>query len=97
MWPQVGFINCSSCVRSGQATKRGSSQHTNFVKVLACLITRYNDYMKKALPVLPYVVVMVVIIVSIDVLFFRQRFWERLLANMGIVLLFAAFYLRFQA
>jgi hypothetical protein len=27
--------------------------------------------------------------------FFRDRFWERLLINVGIVLVFAAFYLRF--
>ena len=35
------------------------------------------------------------IIVGIDLAFFRSRFWERLLANVGIVLVFAAFYLRF--
>jgi hypothetical protein len=27
--------------------------------------------------------------------FFRGRFWERLMVNIGIVLVFAAFYLRF--
>ncbi|HEX4080858.1 MAG TPA: hypothetical protein VHX61_18505 [Rhizomicrobium sp.] len=42
-----------------------------------------------------YVVAMAVLIVSVDVAFFRNRFWERLLANVGIVLVFAAFYLRF--
>ena len=35
-------------------------------------------------------------IIGVDVLFFRQRFWERLMVNVGIVLLFAAFYLRFS-
>jgi len=29
------------------------------------------------------------------VLFFRHQFWERLIANVGIVLVFAAFYFRF--
>jgi hypothetical protein len=38
---------------------------------------------------------MVVVIVGVDVLFFRDRFWERLMANIGIVLVFAAFCLRF--
>jgi hypothetical protein len=38
---------------------------------------------------------MIIVIVSVDVLFFRDRFWARLLANIGIVLIFAAFYLRF--
>ena len=35
------------------------------------------------------------LIVAVDVLFFRDRFWERLLANVGIVLVCAAFALRF--
>ncbi len=38
---------------------------------------------------------MVGIIVGTDVLFFRDRFWERLMVNIGIVLVFAAFYLKF--
>ena len=42
-----------------------------------------------------YIVAMVALIVGIDVAFFRNRFWERLLANVGIVLIFAAFYLRY--
>jgi hypothetical protein len=42
-----------------------------------------------------YVVLMASIIVAIDFLFFRNRFRERLIVNIGIVLVFAAFYLRF--
>jgi hypothetical protein len=42
-----------------------------------------------------YVVVMAAVIVGVDVAFFRNRFWERLIVNIGIVLVFAAFYLRF--
>ena len=42
-----------------------------------------------------YVLVMVAVVVGVDVLFFRHRFWERLMVNVGIVLVFAAFYLRF--
>ncbi len=38
---------------------------------------------------------MIATIVAVDVLFFRDRFWERLIANIGIVLVFGAFYLRF--
>ncbi len=45
--------------------------------------------------VVPYVVAIVAVVVGVDVLFFRHRFWERLRANIGIVLLFAAFYSRF--
>jgi hypothetical protein len=43
-----------------------------------------------------YVVLLIGVIVGVDVLFFRNRFWERLMANVGIVLVFAAFYLRFS-
>ncbi len=42
-----------------------------------------------------YVAAMVAVIVGADVAFFKDRFWERLMANIGIVLVFVAFYLRF--
>jgi hypothetical protein len=42
-----------------------------------------------------YVVLMAAVIVAIDFLFFRHRFWERLTVNVGIVLVFVAFYFRF--
>ncbi len=42
-----------------------------------------------------YVVAMAAVIVGVDFVLFRNRFWERLMVNIGIVLVFAAFYLRF--
>jgi len=42
-----------------------------------------------------YVLTLVAVVVGVDVVFFRHRFWERLMVNIGIVLVFAAFYLRF--
>ena len=42
-----------------------------------------------------YVVLLVAVVVAVDVLFFRNHFWPRLIVNIGIVLVFAAFYLRF--
>ncbi len=42
-----------------------------------------------------YAVVMVAVVVGVDLLFFSQRFWLRLLVNVGIVVVFAAFYLGF--
>ncbi|HEX3927282.1 MAG TPA: hypothetical protein VHW65_04745 [Gemmatimonadales bacterium] len=42
-----------------------------------------------------YLVVMIALIVAVDVLFFKNRFWERLAMNVGIVLVFAACYFRF--
>jgi len=41
------------------------------------------------------IAVMVALIVGVDFLFFRNYFWARLMVNIGIVLVFAAFYLRF--
>ena len=38
---------------------------------------------------------MVAVIVAVDVLFLRDRFWARLAVNAGIVLVFAAFYFGF--
>lgn len=43
-----------------------------------------------------YFLAMIVVIVGVDVLFFRQHFWARLLANAGIVLVAAAFFIRFM-
>jgi hypothetical protein len=42
-----------------------------------------------------YVLAMVAVVVGVDVLFFRHHFWDRLIVNVGIVLVFGAFYLRF--
>jgi hypothetical protein len=42
-----------------------------------------------------YVLAMVAVVVGVDVLFFRHQFWERLVVNVGIVLVFVAFYFRF--
>jgi uncharacterized membrane protein len=42
-----------------------------------------------------FVAAMIIVIVGLDVILFRDHFWERLLVNIGIVLVFGAFYLRF--
>jgi len=51
--------------------------------------------MARPMIVVPYGVAMIAVIVTVDVLIFRNHFWERLMVNIGIVLVFAAFYLRF--
>lgn len=47
--------------------------------------------------VVVYVLAMVGVVVVVDLLFLRDKtwFWERLAANVGIVLVFGAFYFRF--
>jgi hypothetical protein len=42
-----------------------------------------------------FVAALVLVVVAVDVLFFRNHFWARLLVNVGIVMVFAAFFLRF--
>ncbi len=41
------------------------------------------------------IVLLIVVVVTVDILFFRDLFWYRLMANVGIVLIFGAFLLRF--
>ena len=45
--------------------------------------------------ILLYAALLVAVIVAVDVLFFRNRPWERLAVNIGLVLVFGAFYFRF--
>jgi hypothetical protein len=51
--------------------------------------------MRRQAAIVLYVLGLVAVVVSVDVLFFKHHFWERLLVNVGIVLVFAAFGLRF--
>jgi len=51
--------------------------------------------MTRNMSVALYVVVLIAVVVGVDILFFKNRFFERLLVNIGIVLVFTAFYLRF--
>ena len=51
--------------------------------------------MGRQVAVVLYVVAMAAVIVGVDFGFFRNRFWERLTVNIGIVLVVVAFYLRF--
>jgi hypothetical protein len=43
-----------------------------------------------------YVIAMATVVVVADVLIFRGHVWERLAANVGIILVFAAFLLGFR-
>jgi hypothetical protein len=51
--------------------------------------------MRRRVAVVLYVLALVAVVVGVDILFFRNQFWERLTVNVGIVLVFAAVYLRF--
>jgi membrane protein implicated in regulation of membrane protease activity len=42
-----------------------------------------------------YLLALVAVVVGADILFFRHHFWARLIVNVGIVLVFVVFYLKF--
>jgi type IV secretory pathway VirB2 component (pilin) len=42
-----------------------------------------------------YALAMVAVVVGVDLRFLRHQFWKRLIVNVGIVAVFAAFYVRF--
>ena len=42
-----------------------------------------------------YILLLMAVVVAVDFLVFRNHFWERLTVNVGIILVFAAFYFRF--
>ncbi len=51
--------------------------------------------MTRQMTVVLYALAMVAVIVGLDFMFFRNRFWERLIVNIGVVFVFLGFYLRF--
>ena len=54
-----------------------------------------NESMGRQIALVLYGLAMVAVVVGVDILFFRHHFWARLLVNVGIVLVFGAFYFRF--
>ncbi len=89
---------CSGC-RSHRSPEPGRRKTGGGLGEQADLSNRdlfnIKSKMEKQLTIVLYVLLMVAAVVGVDFLFFRHRFWERLIANIGIVLVFAAFYLRF--
>ena len=63
--------------------------------MLATLNSKNEIEMGRQVVSVLYALAMTVVIVGVDIAFFRHRFWERLIVNIGIVLVFGAFYLRF--
>jgi hypothetical protein len=55
----------------------------------------FDGAMRRQAVVVLYVLALVAVVVGVDILLFRHQFWQRLIANIGFVLAFAAFYLRF--
>jgi uncharacterized membrane protein len=57
--------------------------------------TQQQESMGRQAAVVLYVLALVAVVVCVDVLFFRHQLWDRLIVDVGIVLVFAAFGLRF--
>jgi CHASE2 domain-containing sensor protein len=51
--------------------------------------------MRRRAAIALYVLALVAVVVGVDILFFKHQFWDRLIANIAIVVVFVAFYLRF--
>jgi hypothetical protein len=51
--------------------------------------------MGRPVSVVLYFVLMAAVVFTVDFLFLRKRLWKRLIVNIGIAAVFAAFYLRF--
>jgi hypothetical protein len=79
------------------ATDGGVQQYIPFLRVAIPFFTikAMKAELSRQLAVALYVVAMAGVIVGVDFAFFRNRLLERLTVNIGIVLVFAAFYLRF--
>jgi hypothetical protein len=58
-------------------------------------LARENEAMGRRPTIVLFVLALIAVVVGVDVLFFRHHFWERLITNVGIVLIFAAVYFRF--
>lgn len=58
-------------------------------------ITSGATEMGRPVALVLYAVAMVAAIVGVDLALFRNLFWGRLMVNIGIVLVFVAFYLSF--
>jgi protein-S-isoprenylcysteine O-methyltransferase Ste14 len=51
--------------------------------------------MPRNIYVVLYVLTLIAVVVGVDVLLFGDQFWPRLIVNIGIVMVFAAFGLRY--
>lgn len=56
----------------------------------------YREVVAERTTLIGYAAAMVLLIVALDILLLRDHAWARLLVNVGIVLVFGGFYLRFM-
>jgi hypothetical protein len=80
-------------IKHGGGSRRGD--HPDRGQAGRAIKDRYNETMGNRTAIVLYVLALIAVVVGVDILFFRHQFWPRLIVNVGIVLVFGAFYLRF--
>jgi hypothetical protein len=87
-----GFGRAAPSSARSQASRHPPRRRTSTtIRVIRGMLTDIG----RQIAIVLYVMAMVAVIVGVDFQFFRSQFWERLIVNIGIVLVFAAFYSRF--
>jgi hypothetical protein len=86
----------------GHTLDGSCAKGVGWVSVLAKIILPFyyrrdlnGDWMGTQTTTVLYILLLAAVVVAVDFLFFKNEFWERLTVNIGIVLIFAAFYFRF--
>jgi hypothetical protein len=90
-----GFFREPSSRQAGESCLRECESAKETLRVSDDELFEQEIEMTRNISVVLYAVVMIAVVVSVDLLFFKNRFWERLTVNIGIILVFAAFYFRF--
>jgi hypothetical protein len=89
----------TNSVKPADSQARGSGIAEHWIIRASCGLrlqfARYRGFMGRLIVGALYAVAMAAVVVGVDVLFFRGHVWERFAANVGIVLVAVAFYLRF--
>lgn len=80
---------------AGSATSRQLELRSIAPQFLSCIANSRKPMMGRHAVNALYLFAMVAVVVGVDVLFFRHHIWQRLIINVGIVLVFVAFYFKF--
>jgi hypothetical protein len=81
--------------RTGTAARGSKGKSSDSMGRRLLVYLNWRIEMQSNIYVVLFILVLIAVVVSVDLLFFKNLPWERLMVNIGIVLVFAAFYLRF--
>ena len=92
---QRARLTIAAPIRRDESAARHSRREAAQASSMISWRRRPVTEMGRQVTLVLYVMAMVAVIVGVDFAFFRNRFWERLAVNIGIVLVFGAFYWSF--